>query len=363
MKRIQVNAYELALVFRRGRLMKVLEEGSHWVWPWDSIGCFDMTKPLPESVELSLLEKDPKLNASLHTVTILDNEIGFEFKDGIFTRVLTAGKYAYWKSPVNYECRIYDFNQVEIPEDIPRNILRRNEALMYIRVFTVESYEQGILCVDGKVVKALDPGVYYFWNTDPIANVKKMDTRIQTMEVNGQEVLTKDKAAIRLNIQVQYKLEDLSKALLEANDVYKQLYVTIQLVIRDYVGTLSLDELLARKEHIDTYVFDASKEQATTLGLKVLNAGIKDIILPGDVKEIMNKVLLAEKKAQANIIMRREETASTRSLLNTAKLMEQNEMLFKLKEMEYVEKIADKIGEISVNGDGKILSQLKNILN
>ena len=97
--------------------------------------------------------------------------------------------------------------------------------------------------------------------------------------------------------------------------------------------------------------------------MKVLNAGIKDIILPGDVKEIMNKVLLAEKKAQANIIMRREETASTRSLLNTAKLMEQNEMLFKLKEMEYVEKIADKIGEISVNGDGKILSQLKNILN
>ncbi|HET7899317.1 MAG TPA: ribonuclease H-like YkuK family protein, partial [Flavisolibacter sp.] len=71
-------------------------------------------------------------------------------------------------------------------------------------------------------------------------------------------------------------------------------------------------------------------------GVEVNGFGIRDIILPGDVKEIMNQALVAEKKAQANTIMRREETASTRSLLNTAKLMEENTMLWKLKEMEYV---------------------------
>ena len=75
----------------------------------------------------------------------------------------------------------------------------------------------------------------------------------------------------------------------------------------------------------------------------------------------MNQVLIAEKKAQANIIMRREETASTRSLLNTAKLMEENEMLFRLKEMEYVEKIADKINTLSVSGNGDLASQLKQL--
>ena len=75
----------------------------------------------------------------------------------------------------------------------------------------------------------------------------------------------------------------------------------------------------------------------------------------------MNQVLVAEKKAQANTIMRREETASTRSLLNTARLMEDNAMLWKLKEMEYVEKIADKINSISVGGNGKLLEQLKDI--
>lgn len=86
------------------------------------------------------------------------------------------------------------------------------------------------------------------------------------------------------------------------------------------------------------------------------------MILTGEMKEIMNQVLIAEKKAQANTIMRREETASTRSLLNTAKLMEENEVLWKLKEMEYMEKIADKIGDITVSGNNNIVSQLKEIL-
>jgi len=71
--------------------------------------------------------------------------------------------------------------------------------------------------------------------------------------------------------------------------------------------------------------------------------------------------LVAQKKAQANIITRREETASTRSLLNTAKLLEENDMLFKLKEMEYVEKIADKINSISLSGGNQLVDQLKDI--
>ena len=75
----------------------------------------------------------------------------------------------------------------------------------------------------------------------------------------------------------------------------------------------------------------------------------------------MNQVLVAEKKAQANTIMRREETASTRGLLNTARLMEENAMLWKLKEMEYVEKIAEKISNINVSGNGMLVEQLKQL--
>lgn len=121
-------------------------------------------------------------------------------------------------------------------------------------------------------------------------------------------------------------------------------------------------KLASRQEGIlAPFILQQVQDKAAALGVAVAGFGIRDIILPGDVKEIMNQVLIAEKKAQANTIMRREETASTRSLLNTAKLMEDNAMLWKLKEMEYVEKIADKISTISVNGNGVLVEQLKQL--
>ena len=166
---------------------------------------------------------------------------------------------------------------------------------------------------------------------------------------------------MRINAWAQYKVKDIEKALLLNKDYERQLYVAFQFALREYVAMLGFDELLQKKESIVTYVLEAVKANAEALGVEVNGFGIRDIILPGDVKEIMNQVLVAEKKAQANIIMRREETASTRSLLNTAKLMEDNVMLWKLKEMEYVEKIADKISNISVSGNGVLIEQLKQI--
>jgi len=76
----------------------------------------------------------------------------------------------------------------------------------------------------------------------------------------------------------------------------------------------------------------------------------------------MNTVLIAEKQAQANVIARREEVASTRSLLNTAKLMDENQTLYKLKELECLEKICDNVGSISVSGGTDLLAQLTQIL-
>jgi regulator of protease activity HflC (stomatin/prohibitin superfamily) len=181
------------------------------------------------------------------------------------------------------------------------------------------------------------------------------------MEIPGQEILTKDKAALRVNFNVKFKVKDATKALVENKDFEKQLYVAVQMALREFVGGLSLDELLERKESVSDFVLSEMKARAVVLGIEITDCGIKDIILPGEVKDIMNRVLIAQKQAQANIITRREETASTRSLLNTAKLMEDNEMLYKLKEMEYVEKIADKINSISVSGGGQVVNQLKEI--
>ena len=80
------------------------------------------------------------------------------------------------------------------------------------------------------------------------------------------------------------------------------------------------------------------------------------------IRDIMNTVLVAEKRAQANVITRREEVASTRSLLNTAKLMEENPTLYKLKELEYIERICENVGNINLSAGGDILTQLASVL-
>ena len=128
------------------------------------------------------------------------------------------------------------------------------------------------------------------------------------------------------------------------------------------MGQFRLDELLADKEAIGNVLKERLLEVQGDYCVEVLDVGIKDIILPGEIRDIMNTVLVAEKKAQANVIMRREEVASTRSLLNTAKLMEENPVLYRLKEFEYLERICDKVGSISVNGGGNLLEQLAGMV-
>lgn len=360
MKNVKVNAYQIALVFKRGVYQRMLKEGSYWLWNED-VFIYDINKPFNAPIELNILLQDAELANVLYVVEVKDNEIVLQYENGLLKQVLGAGRYTYWKSAIAYEFVKADISKIEITENISRATLQNKLVAPYVRSVSVESYERAVLLVDGKYAQLLQPGVYYFWRNSITVLMSRVDMRMQQLEVNGQEILTKDKAALRINAWAQYKVSDVEKALLQNKEYDKQLYVAFQLALREYIAGYSFDELLEKKESIAPFVVQQVQPKAAALGIEVNGFGIRDIILPGDVKEIMNQVLIAEKKAQANTIMRREETASTRSLLNTAKLMEDNAMLWKLKEMEYVEKIADKISNISVNGNGALMEQLKQI--
>ena len=124
----------------------------------------------------------------------------------------------------------------------------------------------------------------------------------------------------------------------------------------------TLDELLGDKASLDADIFAYVRGRVSELGLEVLGVGVKDVILPGEMKTILNSVVQAEKAAQANVIRRREETAATRSLLNTARLMEENPTLLRLKELETLEKVTEKIDKLTVFGglDG-VLNELVSL--
>ncbi|RRB11108.1 slipin family protein [Larkinella knui] len=363
MKTVRVLSRQIGLVFKHGEFKRLLSAGNHWIWPGESVSVYDQGSLLQNPpCDLTALLSYPAIADRLDVIEVKDNEIALQFESDRFQTILQKGRWAYWKGIKQYSYIKADLSQLEIPAAINLLSLMPQPLSAFVRTHTVEAYEQGVLFIDWKFDRILTPGTYYWWkNTIPV-HVTKVDTRQQQVEIAGQEILTKDKASLRLSFFVQYIVQDVIKALVENKDYEKQLYVSVQLALREYIGGLTLDELLDRKGEVAPYILLATAATAAQLGVELRGGGVRDIILPGDMRDIMNQVLMAEKKAQANSIMRREETASTRSLLNTAKLMEDNEMLWKLKEMEYVEKIADKIGSISVSNSGSMVDQLKEIL-
>ncbi|HKX86062.1 MAG TPA: slipin family protein [Flavobacterium sp.] len=360
-QRIKIQAYQVGLVFENRKLSAILEEGTHWVFGFKIVERFEMNQAFTPSTDLTVLLENETLKSMLDVVEVTDGQIALQFVNSNFKEVVPVGKYAFWKGVNINTFTLIDLTKVFITENVPKNLLENIRLRSFIRQFQVLNFEKGLMFVDGKFEKELVSGTYYFWNNMTSVEVKTVDLRQQQLEISGQELLTKDKATLRINFFVKYQVIDISKALLDNKDFEKQLYVLMQLALRAFVGGLTLDELLQKKDSLAEIILAEVKEKIATLGVVTSDAGIRDIILPGDMKEIMNQVLVAEKKAQANSIMRREETAATRSLLNTAKLMEENEMLWKLKEMEYVEKIADRIGEITISGSGNVIGQLKEI--
>lgn len=324
-RNVQIKAYQIGLVFKNRNLIEILKEGNYWIFGSKSVEIYETKCQFKAGEDLNLLLKNESLASMLEVVEVKDGEMVLVYENGIFKEVLNVGQYAFWKDVLSREFQKIDLTKVEITEKISKTILENLKLKNFVRKFVVTNQYKGLLIIDGKLSKVLEAGTYYFWNNEISIEIKAVDTRMQQMEIAGQELLTKDKAMLRINFYVRFKVENIEKALMNNKEYDKQLYILMQLALREFVGALTLDELLVKKDSVGKEILENLGKKAENLGLKASDAGIRDVILTGEMKEIMNQVLIAEKKAQANSIMRREETASTRSLLNTAKLMEENE--------------------------------------
>jgi regulator of protease activity HflC (stomatin/prohibitin superfamily) len=362
MKRVRINAQKVGLVYRNGDFKKALTAGNHWIRINDNYSILSQNQIYGLLDHMELVLKDETFSNLVETVTVKEHEIALLYIRDQFTSVITSGNYFYLKGDAKLNAQIINLNQQEEITHIDRAILNMPQVRPYVKRFKVERYESGLLFQDGQFIKELTNGTFQFWAGTKALEIIHVDLRVAQLEISGQELLTKDKAALRINFQLEYQVVDGVKAFLENRDYIKQLYTKAQLALREYVGALTLDELLVSKQKVADYVLEAIKTKSENLGIAVFNAGIRDIILPGEVKEIMNKVLIAEKQAQANTIARREETAATRTLLNSAKLMEENQVLYKLKEMEFIERIATQVGEINVSSNGNVLDQLTKLV-
>jgi regulator of protease activity HflC (stomatin/prohibitin superfamily) len=359
-KRIVVADNERALLFRDRQLIDVLTAGVHQFWDVGkrlNVRVFDITNTeiVQKDVKALLRNKSELCNAHYTVISTDENEVALIFVDGQFDGLVNpqAEKW-FWNTQAKVTVRrINVTEQVEVSaKDI--NVLAkaaRASALgQGLVIKEVANQQVGLLFIDGKLERVLKAGKFGFWNFNQSVEVQVVETRAQQLEVAGQEILTKDKVSLRVNLSATFKVADAVKAVTELANFREFLYNALQLALRKAIGIKVLDALLADKEAIDTFVMNFVAKKVAAFGLTLIEVGVKDIILPGEMKTILNQVVEAEKAAKANIIKRREETAATRSLLNTAKLMDESATLRRLKELETLEKVADKVDNITVFG-------------
>ena len=136
------------------------------------------------------------------------------------------------------------------------------------------------------------------------------------------------------------------------------LHRLVQFGICSAVGSRTLDEALDDRGGLDAELLAGVRAGLDVPGLQVESVNMRDLILPGDMRAILNRVVEAEKAAQANLIRRREETAATRSALNTARLMDENPTLLRLKELETLERLMEKVGHIDLHAGAEGLDAM-----
>lgn len=365
-KQIVIGDGERGLLYRNRQLQGVLSAGVYRYF--DPLGriavvVHNVSRAEYAGADAEVLMAQMSAWLAMHFLVadVGTRQVGLALKNGKLEDVLAPGtRKLYWKDLVRVELRLVSLaDTLELEAEVASR-LRQLGALGKVAVTVEVPVESaGLLFVDGKLVRTLAPGAYAFWNFQRNVVAEVIDLRVQSLEVSGQELLTRDKVSLRVNLAASLRVTDPVAARTKVTKYSDYLYRELQYGLRKAVSAKTLDELLGDKASLDADIFAYVYGRVGELGLEVLGVGVKDVILPGEMKDILNSVVQAEKAAQANVIRRREEANATRSLLNTARLIEQSPVLMRLKELEALEKVTEKIDKLTVFGglDG-VLKQL-----
>jgi regulator of protease activity HflC (stomatin/prohibitin superfamily) len=341
---------ERAILLRRGRALRALAPGRHYAFGFGlTLEVFDtdalVLRTSPEN--RALLPKDWYAE-----VTVAAHQRGVLFKDGWPLTFLRPALHRFWIVDPSVKLELYS-----VDESMPKlsdELLQVIPSKEYVRVLVREE-ERGLRYVAGRFVETLGPGQYAFWSgADAPVDVRVVSLRREQLALAGQELLTRDKVSLRLSVTVEYAITDPAAIAGLGGDVKDSIYLLVQLALREYVAGVTLDELLEGRDAMTRYVEQRALAEAERFGVRIQRVGVKDVILPGEMKALLNRVIEAEKAAAANVILRREETAATRSLANTAKVMAENPILLRLKELDAFKEIAAQIDEVRlvVGADG-----------
>ena len=358
-----VRKDERALLLRDGDFERLLTPGQYRLF--DPTGKYDVQRFAVAQTLFShaladyFLAHEPELvEREFAVARIAEHEAGLLFEDDLLVAVLPPGtRRLYWKSLRAVRVETLDLREtLRLPDELLRRMTHSGLRAQAVRgldgvaAVEVPHGHIGLLYVDGSLREALQPGTYGFWQYFHTVTVTCVDLRAQNVDISGQEILTRDKVSLRINLSAVWRYADALRAYSELAVPHEHLYRELQFALRAAIGTRTLDALLEDKSALDSVIAAAAAPTLAAHGIALESVGVKDIILPGEMKTLLAQVVEAEKAAQANVIRRREETAATRSLLNTAKVMEDSPLALRMKELETLERVVERIDNLQVVG-------------
>jgi len=362
---IDIREHERGLLFDRGVFERLLMPGRHWIF--DPLGRKTIEKVSVRQVvfehrDLEVIVRSGALAGQALVLDLKDHERALVWVDGRVESVRGTGLYALWTAFHEVRTEVVDSRTVRFEHPELPLILHLRSAHLLLESTAIAAGWVGLVFQDGRHVATLAPGVHAFWRGEGLVKVLPVDLRERAADISGQEIMTADKVTLRLNALVTYRVADPMKAVGEVDDFVQALYRQTQLALRAVLGTRELDALLADKDGVARKLDGALRTEVAGFGLDVKAVGIRDIILPGEMKDILNRVTEARKAAESSLVTRREETAAVRSQANTARIFESNPTLMRLRELEVLEKVAEKANLTVMLGDGGLADRVVKLL-
>ncbi len=366
---VRIRKHERGLVFRFGDYVRSLGPGEYRLWARlrsKARAEVEVVSTLKSRLEHPLMDallKDPDLAGQLTVIDLTQSQRALVWLDGRLSGLLGPGRHVYWNQPLQVEVERFDIKSLRFEHSLVDQVLQLKGAQDHLEAVSVVPESAVLLYRNGALVDRLGPGQHVLWKGAGQLGYRTVDLREKTADVSGQEIMTADKLTLRVNLTVVYQVVDALKSVSVTESADQSLYREAQLALRAAIGGRTLDQLLGDKLSVGLEVSKALEARAGEFGVKLKSVGLRDIVLPGDMKAILNQVVEAERKAQAELIRRREETASVRSQANTARLLAENPTLARVRELELLKDVLSGTKATFVFGQGDLAEQVRALVS
>ncbi len=198
-----------------------------------------------------------------------------------------------------------------------------------VKRITIFEYEKGLRYAKGRFEGILSPGQH--WYVPLFTMIQKIDVRPRFVSITGQEILSSDGVTLKVSIAANFEITDPNIAINKVMNFQDALYLELQLALREIIGAVDIDTLLSGRGEISQKLMEITGPKVAKLGLKLFSVNLKDIMFPGQLKELFAQVVNAKKEGLAALEKARGEAAALRSLANAAKLIDDNPNLMQLR--------------------------------